>query len=452
MKQGIKVLCFCGILPILLTAGGCSPNTPPPTTIASLSELSTAALRQRPYRSAINIEQTTNPWPNESFLASYRSDGLRIYTRIDVPTDPPPDDGYPVVIFVHGWAGIERAPDYDFYFNEYTDYAEMVAAYVNAGFVVFVPGWRGHGTVNGVPADGIEFMESFDNGSYLSPAFYAIDVLNLVDGLQSFAAVPLDLGSINLSAHSQGGDVALIVLAVAGENSRVENEINAASIWSGTFPSRFTQVHTYHPMESAPQAFMAGDGTWTGTAVSAAGDENPNFVFGYPPDWIDTVDRTEWTWQNDIWTNRTVLEAVDTKFTQMYAVVNSRVSDINGADFEIVENADGTFSVDHDPRVADAMARIGAYDLEELLTEPLLLQHSDRDFYSLPNWNADLCHRINDAGGSCRQFEYAENTHGLRVSQRDWFSGPDAVAGFETALARDIALFHNRSPAETDPR
>ncbi len=439
-------------MPILLPTGGCSPETPPSTTIASLSELSTEALRQRQYQSNITIEHTTDSRPNESFLASYRSDGLRIYTRIDVPTDPPPDDGYPIVIFVHGWAGIERAPEYDFYFKEYTDYAEMVAAYVDAGFVVFVPGWRGHGTVNEVPADGIEFMEFFDNGSYLSPVFYAIDVLNLVDGLQSFAAVPLDLGRINLSSHSQGGDVALLVLAVAGENSKVDNAINAASIWSGTFPSRFTQVHTYHPMESTLQAFMSGDGTWTGTAFGADGGENPNFVFGYPPDWIGTVNRTEWTWQNDIWSDRTVLEAVESKFIQMYDVVNTRVEDINGADFEIVEHPDGTFSVDHDPRVADAMAKIGAYDFEQYLTEPLLLQHSDRDFYSLPSWNAELCRRINNVGGSCWRFEYVENTHGLRTSQRDWFSGPDAVAGFEAALARDIALFHDRSPAEVDPR
>jgi len=440
------MLVVCGMLVAILPAAGCSYEPADLPVVASLSELSTESLRLRQYGSTISIEQVTSS-PNKSYLASYESDGLRVYTRIDLPAEEPPDDGFPVVIFLHGWTGIDRAPGYDFYYEKHRDYGEMVAAYVDAGFAVFVPGWRGHGTVNGIPADGLEFMEAFDNGSYLSPVFYAIDVLNLIDGLQTFDEVPLDLDNINLSSHSQGGDVALITLAVAGEGSNVKNEINAASIWAGTFPSRFTQVHTYHPMESSPEAFMSGDGTWTGTATGMDGSNNPNFVFGYPPDWIETVDRTQWTWQIDNWSKPEVNEAVRFKFTQMYNVVNRHVSDVDNASFEMIVQEDNTFDVVHDPVIEDAMAKIGGFHATSYLSEPVVLQHSDRDFYTFPEWNTDLCTRINDSGGQCHDFEYTGNTHALRISTREWFSGPHAIAGFDTALTRDIALFRGENPA-----
>jgi len=412
--------------------------------------LSTDSLRQRQFGSTITVEQVFRREPFESYLASYESDGLRVYTRIDIPDSPQPADGYPVVIFVHGWTGIERAPTYDFYYREHADYREMLESYVDAGFVVLVPGWRGHGTVNDVPADGINFMAAWDNGSYISPVFYAIDVLNLIDSLSTFDRRTLDVNRINLVAHSQGGDVALIALAVAGEGSTLKNEIDNASIWAGTFPSRFTQVHTYHPMESAPQAFMSGDGTWTATASSADGVVNPNFVFGYPADWIETTNIDEWTWQKEIWTKPGVAEAVQFKFAQMYDAINEFVGDIHDARFEMIVADDGSFEVRHDARIAAAMADIGAFHLEEYLSEPLLLQHSDRDFYTLPAWNADLCARVNKIGGACHDFEYPQNTHALRLSSRSWFSDSDARPGFTYAIQRDIALFRGDDPAGID--
>jgi pimeloyl-ACP methyl ester carboxylesterase len=361
-------------------------NTP---HIDSLAQLTTESLRQREYGSTIKVEKVSQRESFDSYLASYDSDGLRVYTRIDIPDSPRPDGGYPAVIFVHGWSGIERAPTYDFYYHEHADYSEMIETYVDAGFVVLVPGWRGHGTVNDVPADGIDFMAAWDNGSYISPVFYAIDVLNLIDGLQSFDQHDLDLKQINLVAHSQGGDVALIALAVAGEGSKVKNDISAASIWSGTFPSRFTQLLTYWPMQTTTEAFFSGDGTWNSTAIGADGRVNEHFVFGYPSDWIVTVDTADWS-----------------------------------------------------------MSLIGGFEQEQYLTEPLALQHSDRDFYSFPAWNADLCERVNKAGGTCHDFEYPENTHSLRVSENRWFSGETAVPGFSAAIRRDIALFQGDDPAD----
>jgi pimeloyl-ACP methyl ester carboxylesterase len=439
-----------GLLPTVLLMTACAHpddggNTP---HIDSLAQLTTESLRQREYGSTIKVEKVSQRESFDSYLASYDSDGLRVYTRIDIPDSPRPDGGYPAVIFVHGWSGIERAPTYDFYYHEHADYSEMIETYVDAGFVVLVPGWRGHGTVNDVPADGIDFMAAWDNGSYISPVFYAIDVLNLIDGLQSFDQHDLDLKQINLVAHSQGGDVALIALAVAGEGSKVKNDISAASIWSGTFPSRFTQLLTYWPMQTTTEAFFSGDGTWNSTAIGADGRVNEHFVFGYPSDWIVTVDTADWSWQKETWSIATVPEAVRVKLDQMYGAINEYVGDINDAEYTMAIGDAQMFAVSHDSRVADAMSLIGGFEQEQYLTEPLALQHSDRDFYSFPAWNADLCERVNKAGGTCHDFEYPENTHSLRVSENRWFSGETAVPGFSAAIRRDIALFQGDDPAD----
>jgi pimeloyl-ACP methyl ester carboxylesterase len=425
----------------VLQACTSSPEPAPSVNIGSLEQLAIATLRDRSYGSSLQIEKIIATDPHMTAIASYDSDGLRLYTRIDIPSSAPPLEGYPVVVFVHGWMGIEAAPSMTFYVDDDSNYDRMIDVYVDADFAVLTPGWRGHGTVDGVPADGIEFMQAWDNSSYLSPVFYAIDILNLLDSLDTLQEAEFDLENINMVSHSQGGDVALIALAIAGEGSGVKNEWSAASFWSGCFPSRDTQFHTYSPMEKTPEAFLSGDGSWNGTAVGADGQVNPNFVFGYPPDWIGTPNPDEWTWQKDVWSTRTVAELMQVRLQTMYDAINSQVADISDATYELRAGPDGSTAIVHDPRIAAALSRVDAFNMAEFLTEPVTLQYSDRDFYSFPEWNIALCERINSAGGECHDFEYAENTHSLGVSEHRWFSSEAAVPGFETAIQRDIELF-----------
>jgi pimeloyl-ACP methyl ester carboxylesterase len=442
---GLLVWLFAGMLAACMSVDDAHTSA----TIKSLDDLSINTLRRRSYGSSMSIEAQPAHHDHDTFIASYRSDGLRVYSRIDVPASPVPEGGFPVVLFVHGWAGIEAAPASNFYLDDDSNYQAMIASYVAAGFVVFTPGWRGHGTVNGVPADGIEFMQAWDNGSYLSPVFFAIDVLNLLDSLSTFDNARLDLENVNVVAHSQGGDVALLALAIAGEGSGVATGISAASIWSGCFPSRFTQLETYAPMQRTPEAFLAGDGTWTGTPTSASGATNPNFVFGYPADWIGTPHVEEWTWQRDTFSMPTVADVLDLKLGEMYGAINQYVGDIDDAEYELRRSPGSKVEIVHDDRVRAAMSNIDAFFMEQYLTEPLALQHSDRDFYSFSEWNADLCARVNRAGGTCHDFEYAGNTHSLHISENRWFSGDKAVPGFDTAIRRDIALFSGDDPVHT---
>jgi dienelactone hydrolase len=443
--------------------------------IASLNDLSIDSLRQRRYGSALRVVRqlaTTaaedsprgdSPAgaPRRAVIATYDSDGLSVFTRIDVPSTPMPARGFPAVVFLHGWYSNEDAPNFDFAAGPDSQYARVIDAFVAAGFVVFYPGWRGYGTVDGHAAEGGAFLEAWNNASYLMPTFFAIDVLNLLDGLPSVAridwrdwgfasarAVRLDPASIHLAGHSQGGDVALAVLAVAGEGSRLRTSLASGSIWAGCFAPRFQQVEAYGPMLSTTEAFFSGDGTWTGTARTKDGSVNPNFVFGWPPDWIGTVDprSPEWTWQAAQWSLPTVADALRRKYAEMYQALNRNVADLGTAGFEVRVDANGKAYVVNDPRVAEAMQRIGGYAYPQYLQEPLALHFSDRDFYSTPAWNEDLNRRVNAAGGHSIAFVYPGNTHGLGKSEHAWFSGPDVQPGFQLMLERDIALFRGRDP------
>jgi hypothetical protein len=318
--------------------------------------------------------------------------------------------------------------------------------------------------VNGIPAEGIEFMQTWDNGSYISPIFYAIDVLNLVDGIQTIEQINwqdwgiendrtprVDSSKIHVNGHSQGGDAALTVMAVSGENSSLRNAVHSGSLWSGCFGTRFAQASVYGPMADTLEAFMSGDGTWTGNATGKDGRFNPNFVFAWPPDWIGTLDTNspDWTWQVDNWKLDTVAESLNIKFSQMYDAVNQNVANINDAAFSIETEESGKAIVKHDPRITDAMYRISAYNYEEFLTEPILFHHSDQDYYSIPEWNAELSARINAAGGKSADFNYTGNTHSLTVSKHEWFSKKGTIEGLGIMIERDLDLL-STGPIDLD--
>lgn len=455
MRVSVGILGFLCFVTVTVAAA-VQPAQEARLHVGSLEELSIDGLRSRGYGSSLTVEAPLRAGAS-AYMASFRSEGLREYARVDLPKGSMPTAGFPVVVFLHGWIGTDAAPTMEFFKSAESDYHQMIQGFVNVGFVVVTPGFRGHGRLQGRPADGIEFMSAWDNGTYTSPAFYAIDVLNLLEGLDSLETVPwpqwgfagpvkLDPSHVGVIGHSQGGDVALMVLAVCGAGSPLRHGATAGSIWSGTFPSRETQLATYNAMETTPQAFLSGDGTWNHTAVGATGAVNASFVFGFPPDWVETPDVSQWTWQRKVWSAPTVAVAMKQKLDEMYATFNQYVRDIHHATYSLNVSSDGRIAVTHDPRVLRALRRIGAFDREDLLSLPMFLHHSDRDFYSWPEWNADLCQRVNKAGGQCRDFLYHGNTHSLRRSRQPWFSDAETQEGFAQAIARDVDLFRGAGP------
>lgn len=442
----------------------------PGVRFASLEALTIDALRKRRFNSSIRVEADLSKSPAArayadrffvdakptyvSAMASYRSDGLRLYTRIDVPTTPPPAGGYPVIVFMHGWVGYDAAKEFHFSYTPASMYAEMLDAYAKAGFVVVTPGYRGHGTVDGVIADGRASMAAWDNATHVSPILYAVDTLNLIDGLRSLERadwrqwghgsrdVRLNLRRLSVAGHSQGGDVALIVLAVSGRGSRVANRPQAGSIMSGTFPDRFTQVETFRPMDETAQAFLSGDGSWTGSAAGRDGSVNPHFIFAWPSDSIETPDPSNWTWQKQKYAKLTVRDVVESGYSEMYKRLSDQVDNLRGVQFSIVPSAsDKGYVVNHDPRVRSIMERLGAFQYDRLITARLSLHFPDRDYYSLPGWNRDLCGRIVRSGGYCTAYEYPGNTHVLRLSKSSWFSPAGSREAYGQIIERDLAFF-----------
>jgi dienelactone hydrolase len=447
----------------------------------SLSDMSVESLRNRVYGSTVKILRT---WGIEggnngyqafyskdgtksydTYVAEYDSDGLRVYTRVDIPAGDAPADGYPVVVFLHGWVGIKNAPNYTLNYYENSYYGDIIDSYVDAGFMVVMPAFRGHSTVDGIPGAGIDFMEKFDNGSYLSPLFYAIDALNLIEGLDSIKDndwsklstkvnndIKINPNAIFISGHSQGGDAVLTALAVSGEGSGLKNKIKAGSIWSGCFPSRITQVETYGPMGESAEAFKAGsqaDFEWNGTAKGSDGSINPNFIFSWAPDWIGSINPVDWSWQTKYF-GKSVEAMLKKKYGQMYDTYNNQVKDISNSVPKFHVSANNKVSVTNDPEIIKATNALSAFNYPDYLKdEPIVLHHSDQDYYSMSSWNADLSGRINKEKGKSYDFEYPKNNHSMKKSKHKWYDTDNsAVPGRQIAIQRDIALFKGKDPSE----
>ncbi len=393
-------------------------------SIASLNELSIGTLRRRGYSSTITVEQQLGdsagssaysqyygaPYYN-TYMASYRSDRLRVYTRVDVPPTPVPAKGYPVIIFSHGWVGEDGAPTYKFNYSANSYYGDMLDAWVKAGYVVLMPGFRGHGTVNGIPAEGLEYIKAYDDGSYLSPMFYAIDILNLLQGVGTLDkvnwsewgfgaadAVRVDTSRIFLAGHSQGGDAALTALAASSSKGHA-NTFSAASIWSGCFEGRVEQGAFYGPQEAS------------------LGARTDPAYFPYMP-----------SWWSDSWYWGSIADGIAYKKQQMYDTVREYVAD--------QKNADSSRN-----SLVPIMAHLDAYKAPQFITAPLDLHFSDMDHYSIPSWNADLVRLVRAAGGRANAYLYKGNSHELKTVS-GW-SPEGSAAGRQSAIERTIALFNS---------
>jgi len=463
-----------------------SDGTNPPSALAGgqlerLADVSIDALRARTYGEggleiigAIDRHCTSQERSGERsrqakrFMAQYQSEGHTVYTRIDVPFAGPPPQGYPIMVFAHGWVGAENAPNWHFgctLESSYGDiYGNVINAWAEAGYVVLVPGYRGHGTVDDKPAEGHADMLAWDNGTYLMPSFYAVDVLNLIastklgvgvqipDGLGASRDVEIDHSRIFMNGHSQGGDVTLTVLAATGEGATSEISLAGGSIWAGNIAGRFEQLATFEAMSTSPEAFLSGDGSWTGTAIGADGSTNPNFIFGYPPDWIGSPYPHEWTWQTETFSREQVADALRAKATVMYETLNNQISAFDDLSWTLEQTQRGRDVIAHDDRLIEPMSRVGGADAVAFLTEPLNLHFSDRDYYSLPSWNYELCERANAEGGACRTFEYFGNTHSLGLSEHAWFSPPEAREGHSQFIEHDLCRFGLAIPSEQAAR
>lgn len=184
--------------------------TPPPVDEVAFevgNDLTIAALRTRYIAgSEITFEQTLANGANYSqYIASYVSEGNRIYGLLTVPLGEVPPGGFKAIVFNHGYI-----PPSTYRTTErYVAYVDTLA---RSGFVVFKIDLRGHGD-----------SEGFASGSYYSPD-YTIDAIAALKSLQTLDFVDPD--GIGMWGHSMAGNLVLRAMLV-------EPDIKAGVIWAG---------------------------------------------------------------------------------------------------------------------------------------------------------------------------------------------------------------------------
>lgn len=213
-------VCAClivllAIAPIAAPQGATDPADEPaltaqdaPRTVFPVADdLTIAALREMEIEgSEIVFEQRLADGANYSqYIASYRSEGYKIYGLLTIPFGIAPEGGYKAIVFNHGYI-----PPAQYRTTE--RYVAYVDALARAGFVVFKIDMRGHGNSEGVAM-----------GSYFSPA-YTIDAISALKSLQTLDFV--DPQGIGMWGHSMAGNLVLRAMLV-------EPDIKAGVIWAG---------------------------------------------------------------------------------------------------------------------------------------------------------------------------------------------------------------------------
>lgn len=237
-----KLIITLGILFMLSTSCTVSPTFVPTTAVPSSSYTQTPVqviqptptmstygieqafietLRQQHFPgSAITIEeQLASNNGYDQYVASYQSEGNTIYGLLTKPQSTKPLNGFPAIIFNHGYIPPNQ-------YKTLERYVAYVAYFAQRGYVVFKIDYRGHGNSEGKPSN-----------EYLT-ASYTIDALNALHSLQQLDDVDPD--RIGMWGHSMGGTVVLRSMVIS-------TEIKAGVIWAGVvadFQSLFENAQT----------------------------------------------------------------------------------------------------------------------------------------------------------------------------------------------------------------
>jgi uncharacterized protein len=211
--------------------------------------------------SQITVVGKLNPGSNYSqYIVSYYSEGLKIYALLTIPDGNKPKEGWPVIIFNHGYI----QPDI---YRTTERYLAYVDTFARNGYIVFKPDYRGNGLSEGKP-----------QGPYYSPA-YTIDDLNAISSIRKYHDA--NPNKIGIWGHSMGGNITLRDLVIT-------NDIKAAVIWGGVVGSyndlinNWQRVVPYHP--SARDLSLRNAGR--SELINKYGTPSAN------PDFWDSIDPT----------------------------------------------------------------------------------------------------------------------------------------------------------------
>ena len=194
--------------------------------------ISVEGLRKRSFNAQLNFEKELQGAQGfSSELRSYYSDSLKIFVLVNIPKTPRPANGYPILIFGHGFHpepkkyGISASTGKDWRPGDY--YRGIPESFAERGFMVLTPDYRGHNV-----SEGFEFTQM----GFLAHNFYTVDLLHLVAALGSLESANLD--KVFFIGHSMGGDVGLRLLLTT-------DKIKAASLWAPVAATTWSQALYY---------------------------------------------------------------------------------------------------------------------------------------------------------------------------------------------------------------
>jgi len=212
------------------------------------------AERQMAYPgSSIAIEETLDRGVNYSpYIASYRSEGLKIYGLLTIPDGEKPATGWPAIVFNHGYI-----PPTQYRTTErYIAYVDWLA---RSGYVVFRIDYRGH-----------DRSEGFARGAYGDPG-YTTDVLNAVASIKQFPEA--DPNRIGMWGHSMGGFLTLRSMVIS-------HDIKAGVIWSGvvaSYPDMLSKWRRRSGPTPTPRESASGGWRYGWVERYGSPEDNPDF-------------------------------------------------------------------------------------------------------------------------------------------------------------------------------
>lgn len=210
-------------------------------------------MRARDYPgSDIVIEQALDPGVNYNrYYVSYRSEGLKIYALMTVPSGEKPATGWPVIIFNHGYI----PPDVYRTTERYVAYVDLLA---RSGYIVFRSDYRGHDRSEGQPG-----------GAYSRPD-YTVDVLNAVASMKRYPDA--DPNRMGMWGHSMGGYIALRSMVIS-------DDIKAGVIWAGVVASYADLLTKWRRGPGASPTPTPSARSWRNSLVQQYGSPEENPVF-----------------------------------------------------------------------------------------------------------------------------------------------------------------------------
>lgn len=215
MKGRIKVAIFYTIFSIFYSFTLLSQVT----SESEKSPLDILALRARVFQgSDFIIDQTlSNGISYKQLIVSYLSEGFKVYGLLTIPLEPMPKNGFPAVVFVHGYIPPTE-------YSTIKSYALYQATLAKNGFITFKPDLRGHGRSEG------------SGNSHFSEVF-TVDILEAIASLKKYSLV--DPKRIGYWGHSNGGEQGLRILVIS-------HDVKATSLWAGVVGSYVDMLETWN--------------------------------------------------------------------------------------------------------------------------------------------------------------------------------------------------------------